>query len=156
MATRPPTGTRQTSPRRPRTAQAGGGEAKAKPAQPGNGQRTATLSLPFVTAQFRLPEVHLPELHLPRPDLPQWMKASVDVVRPYLPSRERALYYGGPVAGSRIRRDRLASCRCHRGRQCACTRKRARRTGTAGRARGVGQVVDAAVTSTGRVRLARR
>ena len=51
--------------------------------------RTATVNLPFVTAQFRTPDLHLPK---PRP---QEIGAVLESVRTFLPSPQQALYYGG-------------------------------------------------------------
>jgi hypothetical protein len=50
---------------------------------------TATVNLPFVTAQFRTPDLHLPK---PRP---QEIGAVLESVRTFLPSPQQALYYGG-------------------------------------------------------------
>jgi hypothetical protein len=50
---------------------------------------TATVNMPFVTAQF-----HAPDLHLPKPRPPE-IRAALQTVRTFLPSRELALYYGG-------------------------------------------------------------
>jgi hypothetical protein len=65
------------APARARSAQAEEPQAQPTPANGGNGasgaeregegRRTATLNLPFVTAQFRKPELHLPRLG--RPDV---------------------------------------------------------------------------------------
>ena len=53
--------------------------------QAGSGRaRTATVRLPFVTAQFRVPEVDV--------------GSAVRVVRSSLPSPQRAAYYGGLAA----------------------------------------------------------
>ncbi|MDQ3761716.1 MAG: hypothetical protein M3460_08445 [Actinomycetota bacterium] len=56
--------------------------------EPGGGgskqARTATVTLPFVTAQFRMPEVR--------------MDSAVRAVRSSLPTPERAAYYGGLAA----------------------------------------------------------
>jgi hypothetical protein len=51
--------------------------------------RTATVNLPFVTAQFRAPD-----LHLPKPRRPE-MGAALQRARNFLPSPQQALYYGG-------------------------------------------------------------
>jgi hypothetical protein len=51
--------------------------------------RTATVNLPFVTAQF-----HAPDLHLPKPRQPE-MGAALQRARNFLPSPQQALYYGG-------------------------------------------------------------
>jgi hypothetical protein len=49
--------------------------------------RTATVNLPFVTAQFRAPDLHLPK--------PPEMGAALRRARTFLPSPQQALYYGG-------------------------------------------------------------
>jgi hypothetical protein len=52
----------------------------------------ATVNLPFVTAEFRRPDVHLPDLRLPgREDV----EGVVTTVRENLPPREQMAYYGG-------------------------------------------------------------
>ena len=56
------------------------------------GARTATVHLPFVTAQFRAPDLHLPEVHAPsREDL----GAVVRTARSFLPEPRTVLYFGG-------------------------------------------------------------
>jgi hypothetical protein len=60
------------APARARSPQAEEPQAQATPASGGNaangaeregeGRRTATLNLPFVTAQFRRPDLHLPDV----------------------------------------------------------------------------------------------
>jgi hypothetical protein len=62
-----------------RTIQPTGGTAE--------GHRSATLNLPFVTAQFRAPEVHLPS----RDELAGVARGA----RSWLPSKGPALFYGG-------------------------------------------------------------
>lgn len=52
--------------------------------------RTATVNLPFVTAEFRAPEVHLPS----RADV----NSAVRRAGGLLPSRTAAIYYGGLAA----------------------------------------------------------
>lgn len=53
-----------------------------------NQPRTATVNLPFVTAQFRMPEI----------DLGSAMGSAVGAVRSSLPTPAGAVYYGGLVA----------------------------------------------------------
>lgn len=89
-----PSGRRQSRPSRQ------GSTAKAAPRSTATAPapRTATLNTPFVTAQFRVPEMHLPEIHPPTPDM-SFFRERVEFVlntaKPYLPSREQALYFGG-------------------------------------------------------------
>lgn len=54
------------------------------------GRRSATLNLPFMTAQFRAPDLHMPG----RDDL----SGAARGVRSLLPSKEAALFYGGLAA----------------------------------------------------------
>lgn len=68
--------------------------ARTKPTEPAEGpRRTATVRLPFVTAEFKAPE-----LHVPRPPAPPSGKEVADAGRvavSYLPPPERLAYYGG-------------------------------------------------------------
>ncbi|HEY8374225.1 MAG TPA: hypothetical protein VIL00_15925 [Pseudonocardiaceae bacterium] len=61
--------------------------------------RTATLQLPFVTAEFRMPRVPLPRLPLPPLRMPrvssEEVAGAVNTVRSMLPSPQRAAYYAG-------------------------------------------------------------
>jgi hypothetical protein len=75
-------GTEATSPE-PGTEQAGTEEHDA------GHPRTATVNLPFVTAQFRAPD-----LHLPKPKA-QEIGAALHTARSFLPPPRQALYYGG-------------------------------------------------------------
>jgi hypothetical protein len=54
------------------------------------GARTATLTLPFVTAQFRAPELHMPS----RKELGDAARGA----RSMLPSRSSMLFFGGLAA----------------------------------------------------------
>ncbi|WP_158850160.1 hypothetical protein [Saccharothrix deserti] len=50
------------------------------------------MNLPFVTAQFRAPELHMPQIHAPsREDV----GAVVQTVRSFLPEPRTVLYFGG-------------------------------------------------------------
>jgi hypothetical protein len=72
------------------TAATGNNADEAGTAQKDTGHpHTATVNLPFVTAQFRTPDLHLPK---PRP---QEIGAALESVRTFLPSPQQALYYGG-------------------------------------------------------------
>jgi hypothetical protein len=51
-----------------------------------------TVTLPFVTAQFRVPEVHMPRQ--------EDFASAAETVRAQLPSRNHALFYGGLTAGA--------------------------------------------------------
>ena len=53
----------------------------------GGGWRTTRLSLPFMSAEFRTPDVHVPGRHE--------MAAAARVVGSVMPSPTTALYYGG-------------------------------------------------------------
>jgi hypothetical protein len=64
----------------------GGGEL-TRNAEAAGGGRTATLNLPFVTAQFRMPDLHVPS----RDELGSAARGA----RSILPSRSSALFYGG-------------------------------------------------------------
>jgi hypothetical protein len=65
-----------------------------RPSQPAEGRaegsRTATLNLPFVTAQFRAPSMHMPG----RQDLGNAARGA----RSMLPSGKSMLFYGGLAA----------------------------------------------------------
>lgn len=54
--------------------------------------RTATVNLPFVTAQFRAPELHMPRVHMPDR---QEINNTLRTVGSYLPPPRKVLYYGG-------------------------------------------------------------
>lgn len=55
-------------------------------------RRTATVNLPFVTAEFRAPEIHVPSVRAPeRSDL----TGAASAIRSYLPSPAQAAYYAG-------------------------------------------------------------
>lgn len=72
-------------------ARSGGGEltrtAETTGAEATGGGRTATLNLPFVTAQFRMPDLHVPS----RDELGSAARGA----RSALPSRSSVLFYGG-------------------------------------------------------------
>jgi hypothetical protein len=54
--------------------------------------RTATVNLPFVTAQFRAPDLHMPRVHMPGR---QEINSTLRTVGSYLPPPRKVLYYGG-------------------------------------------------------------
>jgi hypothetical protein len=87
------TGKARTSARRAAQTADGTGSAATGPeagmAHDTQHAHTATVNMPFVTAQF-----HAPDLHLPKPRPPE-IRAALQTVRTFLPSREQALYYGG-------------------------------------------------------------
>lgn len=59
-----------------------------------DGPRSATVNLPFVTAQFRAPQVHMP--HVPTPHLGrQELSAAAHTARSFLPPPKQALYFAG-------------------------------------------------------------
>jgi hypothetical protein len=70
---------------RARSADAQRRESTGAPTE--SGARTATVRLPFVTAEFSRPELHLPG----RAEV----EGAVSTVRENLPSREQMVYYGG-------------------------------------------------------------
>lgn len=57
-------------------------------------RRTATVTLPFVTAEFRAPEIHLPSLPVRAPDRDD-LSGAVSAIRAHLPSPGQAAYYAG-------------------------------------------------------------
>ncbi|HEY2764442.1 MAG TPA: hypothetical protein VGJ13_10595 [Pseudonocardiaceae bacterium] len=67
-------------------------------AEPGQQQthhrRTATVNLPFVTAEFRAPEIHLPSIPVRAPHRSD-VTSAMSAVRSRLPSPEQAAYYAG-------------------------------------------------------------
>ena len=65
------------------------GTAEGRVAPPSE-RRTATVNLPFVTAQFRRPEMHVPRL----PGR-QEVGAAANVAQSFLPPPERLVYYAG-------------------------------------------------------------
>ncbi len=66
--------------------------AATSPGREPTGRRSASLELPFVSAQFRAPDWHLPEWRLPnRGDL----DAATRGARSMLPSRKSMLFLGG-------------------------------------------------------------
>jgi hypothetical protein len=59
------------------------------------GKRSATVNLPFMTAQFRVPEIHLPEVRPPsREDLDSAGRKALSV----LPPPKALLFFGGLAA----------------------------------------------------------
>jgi hypothetical protein len=100
---------------RSKSAQGGRSPSKstaAKSASSRTKPRTATVALPFVTAEFRAPEVHLPRSvptpslesvplvgRLPRPHVPEAAKRQVmgvaHVVGPQLPERSQLTFFAG-------------------------------------------------------------
>jgi hypothetical protein len=55
-------------------------------------RRTATVNLPFVTAQFRAPDLHMPRVHMPDR---QEINSTLRTVASYLPPPRKVLYFGG-------------------------------------------------------------
>jgi hypothetical protein len=71
--------------------------------------RTASLTLPFVTAEFRVPDVHVPSIHVPHPTLPSAHMPSAHLPRPHVPHVSGDLTNAARVARSYIPpRDQLA------------------------------------------------
>jgi hypothetical protein len=71
--------------RRPR----GQAAKEPEPVEPVRAGRTATVNLPFVTAQFRVPEVHMP------PVSARDVAVAANAARAYLPPPPRLAYYAG-------------------------------------------------------------
>jgi hypothetical protein len=67
---------------------------EVRPARPAEGRfegrRSATVNLPFVTAQFRVPDVHPPSL--------EELGWAVDGARSILPSGKSMMFFGGLAA----------------------------------------------------------
>lgn len=76
------------------TAATRGGKGSAGGAS-GGAARTARVNLPFVTAEFRAPNVRMPEMRMPNRDD---LNAAARRVGEAIPSRKAALYYGGLAA----------------------------------------------------------
>lgn len=57
-------------------------------------RRTATVNLPFVTAEFRAPDIHLPSLPVHAPDRSD-LTGAVSAIRSRLPSPGQTVYYAG-------------------------------------------------------------
>ena len=55
---------------------------------------TATIRLPFVTVEFRAPDIHLPSVPMSIPDRHD-LSGAVSSIRSRLPSPEQAAYYVG-------------------------------------------------------------
>src|SRR3979490_673350 len=90
------TGKARTSARRAAQTADGTGSAATGPEAAEAGMahdtqhaHTATVNMPFLTAQFHAPDLHLPKRR------PREIRAALQTVRTFLPSREQALYYGG-------------------------------------------------------------
>lgn len=70
-------------------------ETTAEPAaRSATSPRTATVTLPFVTAQFRAPDVHLPSR--------QEIGAAAQGLASFLPSPKAALYFGGLLGAAAL------------------------------------------------------
>lgn len=62
-------------------------------------RHTATVTLPFVTAEFRAPNMSLPALRVPSPPIGRSeLAAAAQTVRSFLPPPRTAAYYGGMAA----------------------------------------------------------
>lgn len=69
-------------------------EAKEEDLAEGPHRRTATVNLPFVTAEFRAPDIRLPSLPVRAPDRND-LTGAVSAIRSRLPSPAQAAYYAG-------------------------------------------------------------
>lgn len=77
-----------------RSATSTGNDTAAPGKQQTHPRRTATVHLPFVTAEFRAPEIHLPSIPVRAPHRSD-VTSAVSAVRSRLPSAEQAVYYAG-------------------------------------------------------------
>ncbi|WP_433290364.1 hypothetical protein ACQPZQ_43880 [Pseudonocardia sp. CA-142604] len=117
MAGRPRTADRGTgvprSPGKPTgTISAGGTSGLAgevRPDRPAEGRfegkRSATVNLPFMTAQFRVPDIHMPEIHMPeirmpevRPPTREDLDSAGRKALSVLPPPKTLLFFGGLAA----------------------------------------------------------
>jgi hypothetical protein len=81
-------------PRSGRGRSGGGQRSERSPArQSKSNPRTATVRLPFVTAEFRRPDMHLPQVQMP--DVRGNVTGAVNAVWENLPPREQIAYFGG-------------------------------------------------------------
>jgi hypothetical protein len=67
---------------------------EAEPMEPVREGRTATVNLPFVTAQFRVPNVPMPSVPIPSVSARDVLFAA-NAAKSYLPSPPRLAYYAG-------------------------------------------------------------
>ncbi|HKC26449.1 MAG TPA: hypothetical protein VKB75_00420 [Jatrophihabitans sp.] len=75
----------------------GGSASQENSAMRAGASRTATLNLPFVTAQFRAPRLQRP--HVPTPHIRrQELGAAAQTARSFLPEPKQTLYYAGLAA----------------------------------------------------------
>ena len=74
----------------------GGATSEATGGAP-TGPRTATLNLPFVTAQFRAPRITMPHMLSPNVRRDE-LTAAAQTARSFLPPPKQALYYAGLAA----------------------------------------------------------
>jgi hypothetical protein len=84
QATQPPTTGPTTPPMSNETVR-----TEAVPSGPGRPGRTATVNLPFVTAQFRLPDVEVPRVS------GREVMYAANAARSYLPAPPRLAYFAG-------------------------------------------------------------
>jgi hypothetical protein len=91
MATKARSGGPQAEQREGSGTKAEATRDESQPAEGGaGGPRTATLNLPFVTAQFRAPDLHVPGR--------QELGNAAREARSMLPSRSSMLFFGGLAA----------------------------------------------------------
>jgi hypothetical protein len=64
------------------------------------GKRSATVNLPFMTAQFRVPDIHMPEIHMPevRPPSREDLDSAGRKALSVLPPPKTLLFFGGLAA----------------------------------------------------------
>lgn len=84
---------KQQSGRRSQAASQRGTRTKAtSEAEQARGEHRTRVDLPFVTAEFHVPEMHMPGTQ-------DWSNVA-DSVRSRMPSTQNALFYGGLAAGT--------------------------------------------------------
>ncbi|GAA1215555.1 hypothetical protein [Pseudonocardia alaniniphila] len=117
MAGRPRTADRGTgaprSPGKPAGTISAGGTSgltrEVRPDRPAEGRfegkRSATVNLPFMTAQFRVPDIHMPEIHMPeirmpgvRPPTREDLDSAGRKALSVLPPPKTLLFFGGLAA----------------------------------------------------------
>jgi len=82
----------------------GGLTGEVRPDRPAEGRfegkRSATVNLPFMTAQFRVPDIHMPEIRMPevRPPSREDLDSAGRKALSVLPPPKTLLFFGGLAA----------------------------------------------------------